>query len=324
MRLVKQRGREAGPRRAPLGERVRRDLHRAGPVARVAHGGEERAAGRARPGSCGAAATASPPTRASIVPISPQGGRPPRASPAPGTPRWSCRSSRSPPPPPGRAPGGRPARRRPAAIPSARVGDDRLGHGHVQPPLDHHRRGAARDAPRATKSCPSAVAPRRAQNSAPGPGLVGAVDDRGDGCARSLVRRPRRRADDPPSGTALDQLLEGHAGPEPTRGRRTAIRGRCSAFAGRMRRCPRRRGPPPRRRSRRPPGSSTTTEITSRGWFGRDVARRTTTCRAAAAVLARLRVELVGGAGLARHLVALDLGQAAGAVRRDHAAQHRC
>ena len=64
--------REARARRPPLGERVGGHLHRARRVAGVPHPGQQRLQLERRRGWCAAAAPPRPPTRASIVPISPQ------------------------------------------------------------------------------------------------------------------------------------------------------------------------------------------------------------------------------------------------------------
>ena len=135
--------REAGARHAPLHERVGGDLHRAGGVAGVAHPGEQRlevdrVGGRVRDRQH---LPADPRLDGPDQPAC--GGRPPRARHAAGTPRWSCRWSRSRRPrseasegsPASGGRGERHARRASAGPPSG-------GPARPQRPL-HHRGGRA-------------------------------------------------------------------------------------------------------------------------------------------------------------------------------------
>ena len=146
LRQVRERRRREAHAVDPVQlERVRRHLHRAGPVAGVEHPPERPLQvdrlGRRPLDRLGDAADALLDRAEQPAACRP----PPRGSRASRRRSWSCRSCRSRRPRAASGSGSPKKRSASGAIAAARVGHDRLRHGHVERPLGDERDGAGRD-----------------------------------------------------------------------------------------------------------------------------------------------------------------------------------
>ena len=99
-----------------------------------------------------------------------------------------------------------------------RVGHDRLGHGHLQLALHHDRRRAGKGDRLGREVVAVGAGAAQGAEERPRPASSARWTIEAMGVAAASDPGRDGAADDAPSGTGLDQLLEGHAGADPTRG----------------------------------------------------------------------------------------------------------